>query len=71
MEKSHHGGRKETAPPHKGGGMPYFDRDHWERKVDDIEVGGGRYASEMNTEAEYKRSVDKLASYVKGHRAEH
>lgn len=71
MEKTHRGGRKESPAAHPGGGMPYFNKDHWERDVGDVETAGGRYASEMNTGAEYKASVDKLASYVKSHRAAH
>ena len=52
-------------------GMPYFEKDHWERKVDGTACAGGRYSSEMNQKAEYDHSVDKLAAYVKSHRAEH
>ena len=54
-----------------GGGMPYFNNEHWQKDVADVECAGGRYASEMNGAEEYKKSVDKLASYVKSHRAEH
>lgn len=52
-------------------GMPYFNKDHWEKDVKDTDVAGGRYSSEMNQKAEYGESVNKLASYVKSHRAEH
>ena len=56
---------------HKGGGMPYFEKDHWQKDVDDVEVAGGRYASEMNTEEEYRASVDGLANYARKHREKH
>ena len=51
--------------------MPQFNEGHWEKKPGDISTGGSRYASEMNAEQEYKTSVDKLAGYVKRHKAEH
>ena len=51
--------------------MPQFNRDHWEKKLSDTSVADGRYASEMNTEAEYKAQVDGLANYAKKHRAKH
>ena len=71
MEKSHRGGRKESPAAHPGGGMPYFNKDHWERDVRDVDTAGGRYASEMNGVEEYTNSVNKLANYVKSHRAAH
>jgi len=55
----------------KGSGMPEFERDHWERKVDDLNLGQHRYSSEMNQCEEYKTSVDKLAAYARKHKAEH
>ncbi len=51
--------------------MPQFNQGHWEKKLDDTGVADGRYASELNTQAEYKHSVDALASYAKKHRAQH
>jgi hypothetical protein len=51
--------------------MPQFNKGHWEKDVKDITTGGGRYASEMNTEEEYRKEEDALASYVKSHRAKH
>lgn len=71
MEKSHRGGRKASAAAHSGGGMPNFNKGHWEKDLGDVETAGGRYSSEMNQAEEYKTSVDKLANYVKKHRAEH
>ncbi len=38
---------------------------HWESKAEDTMVADTRYASEMGTAEEYKRSVDGLANYVK------
>ena len=55
----------------KSRGMAYFNKEHWQKNVEDVNVGGSRYASEMNTAEEYKKSVDKLAGYVKKHKAEH
>jgi len=55
----------------KGRGMPYFEKDHWQKDASQIDCAGGRYASELNTMEEYKKSTDKLSSYVKSHRAEH
>lgn len=51
--------------------MPYFERDHWEKKMSDVSVADGRYSSEMNQAEEYKASVDALASYAKKHKAKH
>ena len=51
--------------------MSQFNRDHWEKKLDGTNVAGGRYASEMNTAAEYNESVGKLAAYAKKNRAQH
>ena len=50
--------------------MPQFNKGHWTKNPGETECAGGRYASEMNTNEEYTKSVDKLASYVKSHRAE-
>ena len=58
-------------PLHHGGGMPEFEKDHWEKNVSPVEMDDNRYASEMNTEEEYKKSVNGLANYVKKHRAQH
>lgn len=41
---------------------------HWEEKVADTDVAGGRYCSEMGAKEEMKGQVDKLASYVKKNR---
>jgi len=68
MDKSHKNSRKNSA---SHGGMAYFQNDHWEKDVNAVETAGGRYASEMNGASEYKNSVDKLAEYVRKHRAEH
>ncbi len=55
-------------PHHKGAGMAYFDKEHWQKDVNDVECAGGRYASEMNTAEEYKKQADGLANYVKKHK---
>lgn len=64
---SHHG----AHPHHQGAGMPYFEKDHWEKKMTDVSVADGKYSSEMNQEEEYKHSVNALAAYAKKHRAQH
>lgn len=55
----------------KSGGMGYFNKEHWEEKVSDVEVAGGRYCSEMGAKEELKGQVDKLAGYVKSHRMQY
>lgn len=49
----------------KGGGLPNFNREHWEQKPGETQVGGGRYCSEMGAAQELKSQVDKLAAYTK------
>lgn len=70
MEKTHKGPRKHSEA-HSGGGMPYFNKEHWQKDVSDVETAGGRYAPEMAGAAVYKESVDKLAAYARKHRAQH
>lgn len=53
------------------GGMPNFERDHWQKKLEDVQVAGGRYASEMGAPEELKGQVDKLANYVKKNRMQY
>ena len=60
--KEHHG--------HAGMKMPMGDS-HWEKDPGEIEVSGGRYASEMGANEEYKKANNGLADYVKSHRAKH
>ena len=70
--KEHHGHKKHGHHPHdKHAAMPQFNEGHWEKKQGDVMTAGGRYASEMNAEEELKHSVDKLAGYVKSHKAKH
>jgi len=64
--KDHH--KDKAHPHHKDGGMPYFEKEHWERKVSDVSVADGKYSSEMNQAEEYKKDVDALASYAKKHK---
>ena len=51
--------------------MTEFNKSHWEKKIPESEMGGRRYASEMNACEEYKEQVDGLANYVKKHKAQH
>lgn len=44
---------------------------HWEKKMEDTSVAGGRYCSEMGAAEELKGQVDKLAGYVKKNRMKH
>jgi len=55
----------------KGRGMASMGPAHWEKKVSDTSVADGKYSSEMNQEAEYKNSVDKLSGYVKKNKMSH
>lgn len=50
------------------GAMSKFNENHWEKKPGDVNSGGSRYASEMNTQEEYKAQADALASYAKKHK---
>lgn len=66
------GHTKHKQHPHdKMAAMPQFNEGHWQKDMADIETGGSRYASEMNTAEEYKKSADGLANYVKKHKAQH
>jgi hypothetical protein len=60
-------GEKRMAghPHHKGAGMPYFEKEHWQKDVADVDMQDKRYCSEMGAAEELKGQVDKLASYVK------
>ncbi len=55
-------------PHHKGAGLEYFHKDHWEKKPGDTMVADGKYCSEMGAPEELKGQVDKLASYAKKHK---
>lgn len=55
----------------KGGGLGEFKQGQWEKNVEDVTCADLKYSSEMNQAEEYKNSVDKLANYVKKHKAEH
>ena len=63
--------RDKAHPKPMGGGMPAFEKEHWEKKLGDVMLSDGRYSSEMNQEEEYKRSVDALSSYCRKHKAQH
>ncbi len=58
-------------PHHKGAGMPYFEKEHWQKKLTELPCVDKRYSSEMNQEEEYKRSVDGLVHYAKKHEEKH
>lgn len=51
--------------------MPQFNKDHWVKDVAEVDSIEMRYASEMGTCEEYKKSVDGLVNYVKKHKAMH
>lgn len=60
---------KHKSHPHdKMSAMPQFQEGHWEKKPTEVELGGGRYSSEMNQCEEYKKDVDALSNYVKKHK---
>lgn len=64
--------KKHGHHPHdKMAAMPQFNEGHWQKDVSDVDSAGGRYASEMNTAEEYKKSADGLAGYVKKHRMQY
>lgn len=67
--KDHH--KDKAHPTPKDGGMPYFEREHWEKKMENISVADGHYSSEMNQAEEYKRQTDALAAYAKKHKMEY
>jgi len=48
--------------------MPQFNKGHWEKNLGDTMCIDARYASELNTEAEYTSQVNALASYAKKHK---
>lgn len=58
-------------PHHKGPGMSYFHKEHWQKDLADVDMQDSRYASEMNAAEEYKSRVDGLANYVKKHKMKH
>ncbi len=60
---------KEAHGKHKA--MPQFHEGHWEKKMEDVMCADGKYSSEMNQAAEYKKSSDGLAHYAKKHREMH
>lgn len=64
--------KKHKHHPHdKHAAMPQFNEGHWEKKMEDVSVADGKYSSEMNQGAEYKKSVDGLANYAKKHKEKH
>lgn len=64
--------KKHDHHPHdKIAAIPQFNEGHWQKDMSDVECCNLKYGSEFNQGEEYKASVDKLANYVKKHRAEH
>ena len=56
----------------KSSGMPYFNKDHWEKKPGEVELSNGKYSEGNFSEGEHlKTSVNKLSSYVRKHKAQH
>ena len=53
------------------GAMGKFNDGHWEKKLEDVSCSDGKYSSEMDQAAEYKKSADGLAAYAKKHQAKH
>ncbi len=56
---------------HKGGGMPYFEKEHWQKNVADVSVANEKYGTDFGAPEEYKKSVDALASYCRKHKEKH
>lgn len=57
---------KAMHPHHQGAGMPYFDKEHWQKDAGDIDVCNLKYTSgEMSNPEHLKKSADALSSYVK------
>lgn len=54
-----------------GRGMPYFEKEHWQKNVEDVSVANGKYGTEFGNAEDLKKSVDGLANYAKKHRAKH
>ena len=67
--KDHH--KDKAHPKPKGGGMPYFEKEHWQKDVNDVELSDGRYSSQMNQLEEYTEMVNKQAKFMKNHKAQH
>lgn len=59
-------------PLQKGPGMEYFNKDHWQKKVEDVACADQKYShNEMGQADDYKKSSDGLAAYVKSHKQKH
>lgn len=61
--------KKHKQHPHdKMSAMPQFNEGHWQKNMEDVELGGGRYSSEFGQAEEYKKDVDALSNYAKKHK---
>lgn len=59
-------------PHHKGAGMSYFEKDHWQKDAGEVETANGKYTEgEMSNPEHLKKSVDGLANYAKKHKQKH
>lgn len=64
--------KKHGAHPHdKMAAMPQFHEAHWEKKAEDVDLGGTKYSEEMGQAESYKKSVDGLSGYLKKHKPQH
>ena len=68
-----HAHKKHGHHPHdKMAAMPEFHEGHWEKKMEDVSLADGKYASsEMGNPEALKHASDGLAHYAKKHRAQH
>jgi hypothetical protein len=61
-----------NSPNQKMNGMAIFNGGHFEKKHDELATSDLKYTQgEMDNPKHLKESVDKLAGYVKSHRAAH
>lgn len=72
--KEHHS--KHMHPHHKGhhagGGMPYFEKEHWQKPAGEVSYADTKYGGGDFGQAEdYKKSVDAQAHYARKHKEPH
>ena len=49
--------KDKAHPKPKGGGMPAFEAQHWERDLSDTMVADGKYSSEMNIQTAQNKVI--------------